>query len=196
MLDERSTPPSPPPAHPAPPVPLSHPESTTPPRRRIAWYWIALIIVCVALIPVLLFFVFTFPALLSLRKNANEASAVLAMRTIGQAQMQYNTAYPAYGYACNLATLGGDSNAGSPTAQSAQLIDPALAATGQKYGYTFAITCGTKVTLNDQDTYTSYRLTAVPLAPGKTGNRGYCSDEDNVVKFDPTGGTNCTHPLP
>src|SRR5580704_8471735 len=145
MLDERSTPSSLPPAPPASPVPLPYPASPTPPRRRLAWYWIALIVVGILLIPVLLFFVFTFPALLSVRKHANEASAVLVMHTIGQAQMQYNATYPTNGYACTLAALGGDSGPGSPTAQSAQLIDPSLAATGQKDGYTFAITCGTRI---------------------------------------------------
>lgn len=153
--------------------------------------WIAIIVVCIAMIPILLFFAFTFPALRSVKKTANEASAVLAMRNIGQAESQYSATYPTIGYACTLAVLGGAS--GSPTSQAAQLIDPALASTGQKAGYAFTLTCGNKVTLNDQDTYTSYRLTAVPLAPGKTGNRGYCSDQDDVLKFDPSGGTDCTH---
>ena len=73
---------------------------------------------------------------------------------------------------------------------------PTLAATGHKTGYTFTITCGAKVTLNDQDSYTSYQLTAVPDQVGKTGDKGYCSDQDGVVRSDPSGGTNCTQPLP
>jgi type IV pilus assembly protein PilA len=136
------------------------------------------------------------PQMLRFRKNANQASAVLVLHAIGQAEATYNITYPANGYACTLATLGGDSGSGAPTAQAAQLIDPTLAATGRKSGYTFTIVCGAKVTLNDQDSYTSYQLTAVPDQVGKTGNKGYCSDQDGVVRFDPSGGTNCTQPLP
>ncbi len=52
-----------------------------------------------------------------------------------------------------------------------------------------------KVTVNNQDMYTSYTITAVPQAVGKTGDRGFCADENNVIKYDPAGGTNCTMPI-
>jgi type IV pilus assembly protein PilA len=71
------------------------------------------------------------------------------------------------------------------------MLDPGLA-TGQKSGYLFNITGCTKVTVNNQDMYTGYQVTAVPASPGKTGDRGYCMDENNIVKYDPKGGTNCT----
>jgi type IV pilus assembly protein PilA len=135
------------------------------------------------------------PQMLKLKKHANETSATQTMRTIGQAEISFNSSYPGSGFACPLSVLGGDPKSGAPTAQSAQLIDPALASTGQKSGYTFAVTCGTKVTINNQDVYTSYEITGVPQAIGKTGDNGYCSDENNIVKVDPTGGTNCTQPI-
>jgi type IV pilus assembly protein PilA len=135
------------------------------------------------------------PQMLKLKKHANETSAAQTIRTIGQAELSYNSSYPANGYACPLSALGGDPKSGAPTAQASQLIDPALAATGQKSGYTFAITCGTKITINNQDVYNSYEVTGVPQAVGKTGDNGYCSDENNIVKIDPTGGTNCTQSL-
>ena len=135
------------------------------------------------------------PQMLKLKKRANETSAAQTMRTIGQAEISYNSAYPTAGYACSLAALGGDPKAGAPSAQAAQLIDPALAASGQKSGYTFSITNCTKVTVANQDTFTSYEVTGVPQAVGKTGDNGYCSDANNIVTFDPAGGTNCTQPL-
>lgn len=134
------------------------------------------------------------PQLLKLRKQANELSAVQSVRSIGQAELQYNSAYPANGFACTLATLGGDPKSGAPTAQAAQLVEPALAA-GYKAGYTFAVTNCNKVTVNNQDMYTSYEITAVPTSIGKSGDRGFCSDENNKITFDPTGGTNCTQPI-
>jgi len=135
------------------------------------------------------------PQMLKLKKHANETSAAQTLRTIGQAEMTYNSSYPASGYACPLSALGGDPKSGAPSAQSAQLLDPALAANGQKAGYTFAVTCGSKVTINNQDVYNSYEVTGVPQTIGKTGDNGYCSDENNIVKIDPAGGTNCTQPL-
>ncbi len=134
------------------------------------------------------------PQLLKLRKQANETSAIQSVRTIGQAELQYNSAYPANGFSCSISQLGGDPKAGAPTAQAAQLIEPSLA-TGQKAGYTFAITNCTKVTVNNQDMYTSYEITAVPQSIGKSGDRGFCADENNTIRFDPTGGTNCTQAI-
>ena len=195
MRDERSTPSSPPP----PPAPLPSSAYTPPPPRprRSAWFWIAIIGGCCGLLILTLFFLALFiPSLLSVRKRANEASTVLVLHAIGQAEANYNVTYPANGYACTLAALGGAPGSGAPTVQAAQLIDPTLAATGRKSGYTFTIVCGAKVTLNDQDSYTSYQLTAVPDQVGKSGDKGYCSDQDAGVRFDPDGGANCTQPLP
>lgn len=135
------------------------------------------------------------PQMLKLKKHANELSAEQTLRTIGQAEISYNSAYPSNGFACPLSELGGDPKSGAPTPQAAQLIDPALASTGQKSGYTFSVVCGTKVTINNQDVYTSYEITGVPQAVGKTGDNGYCSDENNIVKIDPAGATNCTQSI-
>ena len=134
------------------------------------------------------------PQLLKLRKQANQTSAIQSVRTIAQAELQYNSAYPANGFACSLPNLGGDPKSGAPSAQAAQLIEPALA-TGQKSGYTFGITNCTKVTVNNQDMYTSFEITAVPQSVGKTGDLGFCSDENNTIRQDPAGGTSCTQPI-
>jgi type IV pilus assembly protein PilA len=51
------------------------------------------------------------------------------------------------------------------------------------------------VTINGTDRYTGYTVTAVPQTVGKTGDRGFCSDQFGTIKFDPAGGTNCTQSL-
>ena len=135
------------------------------------------------------------PQVTKVKKTANQTSAVNTMQVIGKAEISYNSAYPSNGYACTLSALGGDPKSGAPSTQASQLLDPQLASTGQKPGYTFAITNCTKVTVNNQDQYTSYQLTAVPQAVGKTGDNGYCSDENNIIRVDPSGGTNCTQPI-
>jgi type IV pilus assembly protein PilA len=134
------------------------------------------------------------PQMLKLTKQAHETSAIQSVRTIVQAELQYNSMYPANGFACSISQLGGDPKSGAPSAQAAQLIDVGLA-TGNKAGYTFAITNCNKVTVYNQDMYTSYQVTAVPTSVGKSGDRGFCSDENNRITFDPAGGTNCTQPI-
>ena len=134
------------------------------------------------------------PQMLKLTKQSHELSAVQSIRTIVQGELQYNSMYPANGFSCSLAQLGGDPKSGAPSAQAAQLISPDLAS-GNKSGYTFAITNCNKVTVNNQDMYTSYEVTAVPNSVGKSGDRGFCSDENNRITFDPAGGTNCTQPI-
>ena len=134
------------------------------------------------------------PQMLKLTKQSHELSAIQSVRTIGQAQLQYNSMYPANGFACTLGALGGDPKSGAPSAQAAQLVSPDLA-TGNKAGYTFAITNCNKVTVNNQDMITSYEITAVPNSLGKSGDRGFCSDENNTIRYDPAGGTNCTQPI-
>ena len=134
------------------------------------------------------------PQMLKLTKQSHELSAVQSIRTIVQAQLQYNSMYPQNGFSCSLAQLGGDPKSGAPSAQAAQLVSPDIAS-GNKSGYTFAITNCNKVTVNNQDMYTSYEVTAVPTSVGKSGDRGFCSDENNRITFDPAGGTNCTQPI-
>ncbi|MGA1981397.1 MAG: type II secretion system protein [Acidobacteriaceae bacterium] len=133
------------------------------------------------------------PQMLKVKKNANQVSAVQTMHVIGSAELSYNGPYAGFG--CPLSVLGGDPKAGAPSAQAAQLLPADLAATGQKSGYTFTVTCGSKTTINNQDVYNSVEIFGVPQTVGKTGDNGYCSDENNVIKIDPTGGTNCTNPM-
>jgi type IV pilus assembly protein PilA len=190
--DNPAPPPPPPVALPYPyPVP-AQPTSV----RRPTWFWIAIIGGCFAVLFALLIIAAVFvPQILSVKKRADEASAMTTIRTITTAEISYNLSYPSDGYACSLAALGGDATSGAPTAQAAQLIDPALAATGQKAGYAFTVTCGNKVTADGHNTYSSYQVTGVPVALGKTGDRGFCSNQNNDLLIDPAGGTNCTQPL-
>jgi type IV pilus assembly protein PilA len=125
--------------------------------------------------------------------KANELSAINSLRVINQAEIGYESNYPANGYACDLKALGGVPGSGPPTPTAAQELDNDLASSGYKSGYIFKISNCDKVTVNGTDRINGYQLTAVPAAVGKTGNRGFCSDQyGGNPKYDPTGGTNCT----
>jgi type IV pilus assembly protein PilA len=142
-----------------------------------------LIVISIMLILMLI----AIPNMLNLKATANEASAVQSLRAIQESEVQYQTTYPANGFACSLGALGGLASSGAPSAQGAQLLQPDLAG-GQKSGYTFAITNCQKTTVNNQDNYNSYEATAVPQSVGKTGHNGYCLDMSGQIM-------NCTVPI-
>jgi len=149
-----------------------------------------LIVIAIILILMLM----AIPTFGTLKKRANDLSAIHSIHTINQAEIQYESTYPAKGYSCSLAALGGDPSSGAPTAASSQIISGALTA-GYLSGYVFTIGHCTKVTSNGSDRVTGYQVTAVPETVGKTGDRGFCSDESGQIKYDPTGGSNCTQTL-
>ncbi len=134
------------------------------------------------------------PQMLKLTKQSHQTSALASMHAINEAELQYSSEYPTNGFACSLSALGGKTSAGAPTPQSAQLLPDDLAS-GNKAGYAFAISGCNKVSVNNQDQYTSYQVTAVPNSVGHSGDRGFCSDENGQVRYDPQGGTNCTQPV-
>ena len=134
------------------------------------------------------------PAMLNTMKSAHQTSAIASMKALTSAENTYNSDFPKNGFACSLTALSGKPGSGPPTAEASQLIPDDLAA-GNKAGYTFAVSNCTKVSVNNQDQYTGYQLTAVPNTVGRTGDRGYCSDESGQIRFDPKGGTNCTELL-
>jgi type IV pilus assembly protein PilA len=147
------------------------------------------LLIVMAIIAILM--LIAIPTVGSLRKNANRLSAIQSIRAIQQAEMQYESTYPANGYACDLKALGGDPAAGAASPTAAQILQPDITS-GFKSGYVFSIGNCQKVTVNGQDRITSYTVTGVPQTVGKTGDSGYCSDQFGTIKSDPTGGTNCT----
>ncbi|MGA2207199.1 MAG: prepilin-type N-terminal cleavage/methylation domain-containing protein [Terracidiphilus sp.] len=151
-----------------------------------------LIVIAIILILMLM----AIPTIGVMKIHANEVSAINSVQAIIKAEIQYETSYPANGYACTLSALGGDPSSGSPpTPTSAELIQADLAS-GYKSGYIFSLTNCSKVTINGTDRITGFEVTAVPEAVGKTGNRGFCSDQNGgSPKYDAAGGTNCTQLL-
>jgi type IV pilus assembly protein PilA len=132
------------------------------------------------------------PNLLRSRMAANEASAVGSLRTIDTAEMTYSTTYPAVGYA-NLSALGGVASScatsSGATSASACLIDDVLANTQVKSGYSFtAVAAGGAPTV-------TYISTAVPSAPGQSGQRSFCSDQSGVIRYNTAGG-GCDNSMP
>ena len=143
---------------------------------------------------ILILMTLAIPAMQSVVRRGNETSAIASLRMLNEMEGQYNSTYPQHGFACSLTALGGKVGSGPPTPESAQLIAEDLAS-GNKSGYTFTITGCNKTTVNNIDQYNSYQVNAVPTSIGHSGNRGFCTDENAQIRYDPKGGTNCTELL-
>src|SRR5947207_3979215 len=90
------------------------------------------LLIVVAIILVLA--VIAVPNLLRSKIAANEASAVQSVRQISTAETSYNTAFPAVGFAPDLASLGGPVAACSPDPTHACILD-GVVSSGNKGGY-------------------------------------------------------------
>jgi prepilin-type N-terminal cleavage/methylation domain-containing protein len=129
------------------------------------------------------------PNLLRARMAANESSAVASIRTVTTGEVTYQTAYPTVGYSANLVSLGGALGVACvPSSTTACLIDSVLANNGNpaasgKSGYSFTTGAGTATA----GVFTGYTVVAIPLAVNQTGIRGFCAEEDAVVRVDPLG---------
>jgi prepilin-type N-terminal cleavage/methylation domain-containing protein len=127
------------------------------------------------------------PNLLRARIAANEASAVSSLRTINTGEITYASTYPTVGFAPALTNLGGNSPC-TPSSTTACIIDSVLSNNGNpagsgKSGYKFTTGAGTVASgLN-----IGYTVLAVPLTANRTGIRGFCAEEDAVVRVDPAG---------
>jgi type IV pilus assembly protein PilA len=152
---------------------------------------ILVIVAVILLVPLaLILAALVIPSLQSSRIEADEASAIATVRSINTAEAQYDLTY-GRGFACSVPALAGDPKSGPATEDAAQIL-PADVSSGTKSGYIFTIGDCTRTLAGKTGAITGYQVTAVPQTMGKTGNRGFCSDESGVIKVDPSGGTNCT----
>jgi len=128
------------------------------------------------------------PNLLRARIAANESSAVSSIRTMNTAQVTYQSTYPTVGYSSAIATLGPSASNGctTPASTNACLIDwlVAQATTGgtAKSGYYFQEASTTNNAL-----VTGYTVDGLPATVNQTGVRGFCSNEDAVIRFTAVG---------
>ena len=129
------------------------------------------------------------PNLLRARMAANESSAVASLRTVNTGEITYNSTYPTVGFATNLVSLGGALGAACvPGTATACLIDSVLANNGNpagsgKSGYQFTTGTGTV----GGGVNVGYAVKGVPTTINQTGIRGFCAEEDAVIRYDPAG---------
>jgi type IV pilus assembly protein PilA len=124
------------------------------------------------------------PNLLRAKIAANESSGAASVRTLVTANIEYSTSYPANGYAANLTALGpGAGNtacaSGGPTSTAACIVDAVLAS-GTKSGYSLNSTGQPSGTTPAQ----GFLVSATPATAGTSGVKGFCAQEDGVVRWE------------
>lgn len=119
------------------------------------------------------------PSLLHSKMAANESSAVGSLRTMNTGFVNYASTY-AIGYPASLADMAPSS---SPSSTAADLLDSALV-TGTKSGYGFSYVPGAA---DPSGVISTYSVTATPLTPGVSGQRGFFTDQSLVIRANPSG---------
>ena len=126
------------------------------------------------------------PSLISAKMAADDGSAVGSLRTINTAQVTYASMFPAVGYAPTIAALGPAAATGCTTPSSAHaclidwVISNATTAATAKSGYYFEMRVVTSNGLN-----VGYTAGGAPATFNRTGVRGFCSNEDGVLRYTP-----------
>jgi len=133
------------------------------------------------------------PNLLRARIAANESSAVQSVRTLNTAQITYFSTYPTVGYSATIPALGPQSSTGctTPTSASSCLVDwivaQATAASSAKSGYFFGLGVTAGGGINS-----AYTVGGAPAQLSQTGVRGFCSNEDGIIRYTASASTPVT----
>lgn len=128
------------------------------------------------------------PGLLHSRVAANESLAISSMHQIDTAQSAYAATYPAIGYATSLAQLGPPAN-GKVSPASAGLLDSVLGCSSQPC---IRASYGFMLDTPRTNPVPTYRSIAMPIHPGISSGRGFCSDQSHHLLYDPDGNAHCT----
>jgi len=131
------------------------------------------------------------PNLLRARIAANESSAVSSIRTMNTSEVTYQSTFPTLGYATEITVLGPSAATGctTPSSTNACLLDwvlsTATAAGSAKSGYYFSLAA--LAALPGGNIIPGYTIDGLPASVNQTGVRGFCSNEDAVIRYTAVG---------
>src|SRR5579875_2451189 len=137
-------------------------------RRRQRGFSLIELLIVIAIILVILSI--ALPQMGKARMHSQEMAAVAEVRTINQAEVQYQSQFGQYATA--LSQLGPPTSAGAAEGPQAAGLIPANLASGTASGYTFTVT----------QSPTGYAATAVPKTFGTTGRRTFYTDQTGIIR--------------
>lgn len=151
-------------------------------HRQLGFSLIELLVV-VAII--LIIAAIAIPNFLRAKITANESSAVSSVHAVDTAEIAYSSMFSNIGYSATLADLGTGGTSPCPgTATASCFIDPTLA-TGTKSGFNFTYVQNASATPAIQ-----FTINADPVSQGITGQKGFYSDESNIIRYASPGPAN------
>jgi hypothetical protein len=117
------------------------------------------------------------------RRTANEAVTVGTLRTLNRFQDEYATSSPEKSFACQLLQFK------TLTSLKDLYAADEFLASGTRSGYRFEVR---NCQPDSGGVARHYQITAVPVEPGKSGVRAFCSDESGALWYDPkSSASNC-----
>lgn len=141
----------------------------------------SLVEVLVVVMVILIIAAIAIPSLVHGKMRANEAAAVVSVKTIHQAETLYASNYPEVGYSGSLPNLGTHgSTCERPTSTSACIIMDDALTSGMKSGYIFEL-------VNDGNKPSqSYTVTATPESSA-TGRCAVSTGESGELRYSTPG---------
>jgi prepilin-type N-terminal cleavage/methylation domain-containing protein len=128
------------------------------------------------------------PAMLRARRSGNEAAAIGSLRALNSAESSYAAAAGKGGFSPTLAEL-----AAACPGSAVGFISPDLSTDPSvKSGYTVTMAAASTSSAGPNDcngvaTETAYYVTAIPVAAGLSGLRGFASTGGGTIFFDQAG---------
>jgi hypothetical protein len=116
----------------------------------------------------------------------DEADAMESLHALTRLELRYAAAHPSKGFTCDFAQLKTEAFSNGAQIHEGFLLSDSFE------GYKFSLT-GCEV--DPQGVAVRYKATAVPLLPGKTGVRAFCTDQTGELLYGVNGSVESCRPL-
>jgi hypothetical protein len=116
----------------------------------------------------------------------DEATAMDSLHALTKLELRYGAAHPSQGFSCEFAQLKKEK---SPTGEH---IEEGFLFSDSFEGYKFSVTACEP---DPKGVVVRYKATAVPLVPGKTGIRAFCTDQTGELQYGVNGTAESCRPF-